>query len=971
MSLNKQLIDLLSQIHTIKVKDGNFFRAKPYEKAKDAIILHNKPINNINEIQNLPGISKNIFTKFQEFIKNGSLSIIEKAKNNPVYIFCDIYGVGPKKALQLVKEYNIKSIEELREQQNNVLNNIQKIGLKHYEDILKRIPRNEIEVYERIIKVFWKKLANQREEFKIVGSYRRGAHNSGDIDIILKASTATYTSLINSLIEEGIIIDTLSYGNKKCLCIAKIGNKPVRRLDFMVTPHKEWAFALMYFTGSKEFNTLMRQQARNIGYSMNEHCFTKLVDGVKTKPLQKTFSNEKDIFKFLKVKEKAPEHRTAINFKVIEQKKKKKNRTRKTKSNDYVKKAIAVYIQNPQILAAENENTLIEMVRLANKCYYNNNQPVMKDYQYDYLIDFIKENFPNNQVVNEGHSQVIIDKDRKMLLPYEMWSMDKVKKQKDVIRKVKQYKDEHILSVKLDGCSLGYSTEKGDDILLYTRGNGKVGQNVSHLAPYLNLPNYPGISVRGEIMIKKDVFEKKYSENFANPRNFVSGILNSKKYDPEIVKDLLFIAYELVEPIKKPKEQLEFLTKVGFNVVPYMPIDNLHKKKNPYLFLKEKLLEWKVNLNIEMDGIIVTRNHLYERLSANPKHAWAFKIITEEQIAQTVVEEMIWSPSKDGYLKPKIKVKPVNVCGTTITYVTVHNEVWRRNNGIDVGAVIEIIRSGDVIPKVHKVITPVEPKNPPKEFNVVLKGVDYVLINSDENMIVRMKAIHAFFEKIGAIGLGRGNVQRIMDTGNNTLIKMLAMKYEDFLKVEGFKEKMATKVYNGIQKALWNIDLPSLMIATNIFGRGLGIKKMKIILDNYPDILNSNEEPEAILAKITQLPGFKEKSAKMFVDYMSYFNEFVQKAQLSTIVSQKIQDLSKKEEIIQHALNNKKIVFTGCRDKELEKKLLTYGVIISSSVSKNTHIVIIRDEYDATTKSEKAKEIGIPVMTIDDFKNQI
>ena len=963
MSLNKQLIELLTKIHTIKVKDGNFFRAKPYEKAKDAIILYNKPINNINEIENLPSISKNIFGKFQEFIKNGSVSILEKAKNNPLYILQDVYGIGPKKALELVKNHNIKSIEMLRKNQD-LINDVQKIGLKYYEDILKRIPRKEIISYHATIGNAFNEIANTRETYQIVGSYRRGASTSGDIDIIIKASTKTYKDFIQYLIKQGIIIEILSFGNKKCLCIAKIGNCPARRLDFMVTPHKEWAFALMYFTGSKEFNTLMRQQARDMGYSMNEHCFTKLVDGVKTKPLQKTFVDEKSIFKFLNIQFLEPQDRNAVNFKIL---KKRKNRTRKVKKEDNIKKAVAIYIQNPQSLANENENTLNEMVRLANKCYYNNNKPIMKDYQYDYLIDFIKDNFPDNQVVNEGHTQVTINNDRKMLLPYEMWSMDKVKKQKDVNRKVKQYKDEHILSVKLDGCSLGYSTEKGD-ILLYTRGNGRVGQNVSHLAPYLNLPNYPGISVRGEIMIKKDVFEEKYSENFANPRNFVSGVLNAKNYNPEIVKDLMFIAYELVEPVKKPKEQLEFLTKVGFNVVPYMPIDNLHKKKNPYLFLKEKLLEWKVNLNIEMDGIIVTRNHSYERLSSNPKHAWAFKIITEDQIAQTVVEEMIWSPSKDGYLKPKIKVKPVNVSGTTITYVTVHNEVWRRNNGIDVGAVIEIIRSGDVIPKVHKVITPVEPKDPPSHFNVTLKGVDYVLTNSNENMIVRMKALHAFFEKIGAIGLGRGNVQRIMDTGNNTLIKILAMKYEDFLKVEGFKEKMATKVYNGIQSAVKNIDLPSFMAATNIFGRGLGVKKIKTILDTYPDILIYDKDQA--LNIITNLPGFSNKSAEKFVNHIDYFNEFVQKANLSTIIGQKIKDLSKKENIIQHPLNNKKIVFTGCRDKELEKKLSKYGVIISSSVSKNTYIVVVRDEYDATTKSEKAKEIGVSIMTIDNFKKQ-
>ena len=181
-------------------------------------------------------------------------------------------------------------------QNQELLNDVQKTGLKYYEDILQRIPRKEIINYHAIIANDFNEIANSRETFQIVGSYRRGAKTSGDIDIIIKASTKTYKDFIQSLINRGIIIEILSFGNKKCLCIGKLGSFPARRLDFMVTPHKEWAFALMYFTGNKEFNTLMRQQARDMGYSMNEHCFTKLVNGVKTKPLQKTFIDEKSIW---------------------------------------------------------------------------------------------------------------------------------------------------------------------------------------------------------------------------------------------------------------------------------------------------------------------------------------------------------------------------------------------------------------------------------------------------------------------------------------------------------------------------------------------------------------------------------------------------------------------------------------------------------------------------------------------------
>ena len=205
---------------------------------------------------------------------------------------------------------------------------------------------------------------------------------------------------------------------------------------------------------------------------------------------------------------------------------------------------------------------------------------------------------------------------------------------------------------------------------------------------------------------------------------------------------------------------------------------------------------------------------------------WAFKMILDEQIATSVVEEMIWSPSKDGYLKPKIRIKPVKLCGAKITYVTVHNEEWRRKNGIDVGAEIEIIRSGDVIPKVHRVLKQVEVKDPPKEFKVTMKGVDYVLENPNDNSIVKMKYIHAFFVQIGTTGLGRGNVKRIMEAGYDSVQDILNMEFDDFMKVEGFKEKTSMKLVESIRESIDTVELPELMIATNIFGRGLGVKKL-------------------------------------------------------------------------------------------------------------------------------------------------
>ena len=975
MTLNKNFIELLTQLQTIKSKDGNFFRAKAYEKAKDAIITYNKPITSIDDIREIPNIGKAVIEKFEEFLKNGSISIINKAQNNPLYILQDVYGIGPKKAGELVKKHNITSISQLRKHKDSLLNSVQQKGLKYYEDIIERIPRSEIVDYQSIIHANFQEIGNSKEKFEIVGSYRRGAETSGDIDIILESSTSTYKALIQKLIKDNIIIEVLSFGNKKCLCIAKLpgSNNLARRLDFMVTPSEEWAFAVCYFTGSKEFNTLMRERARQIGYTMNEHCFTQIINGVKTTKLDKKFTYEKDVFEFLNVEYVEPSKRNACNFKIVDASATTPVRKSKRKTRKKVPIRIHInrYIKNNEYIVELTEEQLGDIIRLANNNYYNNNTPIMTDEKYDYIIDFMKEVYPNNTVVNEGHTQVIIHESRKIKLPYEMWSMDKVKKEKDVNRKVKTSGKTRIISCKLDGCSLGYSTEKGG-VMLYTRGNGTIGQNVTHLSKYLNLPVYPGISVRGEILITKSKFQQKYSKKFANPRNFVSGILNSKTIDPEVVKDLTFVAYELVEPQRKPEDQLLFLEKIGFTVVKHIKVENFHKAPDPYKFLKDTLINWKSEYCYEIDGIIVTRNYLYERVSSNPTHAWAFKMVTHDQIAETLVEEIIWSPSKDGLLKPKIRVKPVKLCGVTITYVTVHNELWRRNQGIDVGAVIEIIRSGDVIPKVHKIIKAVTPNPPPSHFEVVLKGVDYALVNSENNMIVRMKALHAFFEKIGAIGLGRGNVQRIMDAGFNTMAQILAMKYEDFLAVNGFKEKMAMKVYNGIRTAIENIDLPTFMAATNIFGRGLGAKKMKIIFDNTPDILdkkydkinttNGNGFGNTIRYNlITGMAGLSNKSASMFVDYLDKFNDFIQKSNLTHICRQTSSIVDPESPFC-----GKKIVFTGCRNKELEKYLCLNGANLGTSISKNTDVLVYKNK--SGRKFEKARALGIKTHQFDEFK---
>jgi DNA polymerase/3'-5' exonuclease PolX len=145
--LNESFISLLETLNSIMLKRGEIFRARAYQKAQETILSYPGDIIHYNQLKGLPSIGKTILESFEEYSKTKTLDIIEKEKNNPATILSDIYGVGPKKAQQLV-ESGITTITQLRDNQQ-LLNDVQKVGLQYYEDVLKRIPRNEIENYKK------------------------------------------------------------------------------------------------------------------------------------------------------------------------------------------------------------------------------------------------------------------------------------------------------------------------------------------------------------------------------------------------------------------------------------------------------------------------------------------------------------------------------------------------------------------------------------------------------------------------------------------------------------------------------------------------------------------------------------------------------------------------------------------------------------------------------------------------------
>ena len=1266
-SYNDGLYDIFGKLYETMMATGEPFRARAYKKAQETILMNDGDItrDNYGDLMGKPGIGDTIMKKIKEYIDTGKLNILEREKDNPVLIFTKIYGVGPKKAQELVNKYKFNTIQDLREAiygidikgqitntvglsilRHDILNDKQIIGLRYYEDILERIPRDEIDKYNNQFNDIIKSIC-QEEQFimgdigdtgdiicniEIVGSYRRGAITSGDIDVIIsnnRDDMDIFKRFVDVCLERNIVIEVLSRGKTKSLVIAKLpglniseshgeghgegdseghseGHSKVdggyipRRVDFLFTTREEYPFAKLYFTGSALFNTVMRKHAVDMGYTMNEHGIYKLVSGVKKDKVDVIFHDEGDIFTFLGLKyvepterkngnnivllsddgrddgndighgdvkdigdigEKEVQDKGAVksikrlpkslkkkslrNFilkpntvkdiiddddfkKGVKDTQKPKKRTIKiprkkrnikiiahikkdidddlkdiideveietllktqdklqvkdgiidikqgvmklkkglkkglkskrekiskdngitethvspteipklgveigtsvgvetdpkhtstkdvkhTISRGYLKNQLKVFSQTGiDFLHTKTQKELARLLLLSNELYYND-EPILSDSQYDILKEYIESEYPSEKALLLIGAPIDKQKD-KVKLPYFMGSMDKIKPNTGALKSWKsKYKGPYVISTKLDGVSGLYIVKNGEK-KLYTRGNGVYGQDVSHLIPHLKLPSSllnvnvgkddvkNTFAIRGEFVMKKEVFKTKYEAKWSNPRNLVSGIVNSKTQDVETLDkygDIDFVCYEIIEPTLSSIQQFELMKRVsiedksGLIVSKYLVItlDILKKQDLTNEFLSSLLIDWRTNYEYEIDGIIISNDGIYSRKDGNPEHSIAFKMVLSEQIVEAKVIDVIWTASKDGYLKPRIRIEPVTIGGVIIEYATAFNGAFVRDKKIGIGTIIQLVRSGDVIPHIMDVIEPSkEPKMPTVEYKWNDTGVDILLIDKSKDPVVLLKTITGFFVKLGVIGLSIGNVKKLIDAGYDTVIKIIKMEIGDFLGIDGFKLKMSTKIYDSIHKQIDDADISTVMSATNIFGRGLGEKRIVSILKKYPDILVSKEGDLLKTEKISNIPGFAIKTASNFVSHIPEFMKFMRDSGLDKMKLNKVGVVcigigvgdgeSGSDGVdTSHELYDKKIVITGFRSKELENKIKGFGGIIGSSVNKTTHMVIVKDggigmdmdmENLTSSKAIKAKELGIRIISREEFDDK-
>ena len=620
-----------------------------------------------------------------------------------------------------------------------------------------------------------------------------------------------------------------------------------------------------------------------------------------------------------------------------------------------------------EIIKKLSIDELEEVITYAADKYYNSGESVINDQNYDLLIDFLKARAPKSQVLKNIGAKV--KSKNKVILDYWLGSMDKIKPSmiNQLTSWIKKYKSPYYLSDKLDGVSALLLYKKNGDIKLYTRGTATEGTDITPLVKYLNLPSFDDIkkkkinaehvdniiAFRGELIIPTKVFEKNWADKLKNPRNSVSGLVNSKTINPDLAKDTNLVLYEIVDPIFKIEDQFKIINELGFKTVKSKKVTEIN-----FNILSEYLKDRRNKGEYTIDGIIVTNNEKYDRnTDGNPEYAFAFKDILEDQKAESKIINVEWKVSKNGYLNPTVVIEPVCVGGVEIKRVTAHNAKFVVDNGIGKGAIIEIIRSGDVIPYIQKVIKQVKPDLPKGKWHWNDTEVDIITDDKTTDDIT-IRNIHHFFSTLDTKGLGEKNIEKMYEAGLDSIEKILKATEEDLLTVEGFKEKTASNLVQNISNSMKNVNLAKLMAASNKLGEGMGERRMKQVLEAYPNIMVDYKKwsKKEFIDKIKELDGWEDKTSTVLATSFDDFVKFYQK--LKSFIT-----LEKVKEIKTTKLTGKTMVLSGFRDAEIQKKLEDMGVKISSSVSKNTDYLVVKDKEETTSKIEKAKELGIKIIT--------
>lgn len=640
---------------------------------------------------------------------------------------------------------------------------------------------------------------------------------------------------------------------------------------------------------------------------------------------------------------------------------------------------------------------LVELLNRAGRAYYQEAREIMSNYEYDALYDELVELekelgtvMANSPTVNVGYE--VLSELPKERHDSPMLSLDKTKE----ISRLKEFvgNQETLISWKLDGLTIVLTYRDGKLFKAVTRGNGEVGEVITNNAKvFKNIPlqiPYTGeLILRGEAVIGYKDFEKinetieDVDAKYKNPRNLCSGSVRQLNNEITAKRNVCFYAFSLVKAENvdfnnSRNEQFAWLAQQGFDVVEHYLVtaDTLEER---VAYFAEKIVE----NDFPSDGLVLVYDDIaygqsLGRTAKFPRDSFAFK--WADEIRETHLLEIEWSPSRTGLINPVAIFEPVELEGTTVSRASVHNLSIMEELELGIGDTIEVYKANMIIPQIAKNLTRSGMVEIPKVCPVC-GGVTEVRQQNDAKSLYctnpecqakRVKSFALFVSRdaLNVDGLSEATLEKFIAHGfihKYSDIFHLDRHQEAIQTMEGFGEKSYTNLIQSIENAR-ETTLAKVIYALGI--SGIGLANAKMICKEFKNDLN--KMVEATEEEMSQIQGVGPVMAKAFV---SYFQNETHKEELMEL----LKELKIPEEQVQETelkLKDMNFVVTGsvnhfANRNELKEVIESLGGKVTGSVTGKTNYLINNDVNSTSSKNKKARELGVPILSEEDFLDLI
>ena len=621
-------------------------------------------------------------------------------------------------------------------------------------------------------------------------------------------------------------------------------------------------------------------------------------------------------------------------------------------------------IADQKVLVNDLSNSdLLEFCLLANQSYRSGN-PIITDENYDFIfIPELQKRLPNHPFLQKVESESEGSSVEKIKLPEKMLSTDKAYTWDEILKwleRIGKFAEEISFQLsniqikgtaKLDGFA-GYD----DGTKLYTRGDGNKGSDISRVFERRLgiLNNSERGQGPGEIVVKRSYFESHLSSHFEYPRNFQASLIKEKELD-QFAKDAIEAKAALFAPFK----QLPFWQ------------GNIDEFKNQFL---EIIIELETGVDFDIDGVVfeIVNPELKEFMGSNRKfHRWQIAYKENKEKAQVKVLSVTAQVGRTGKITPVAELEPTQLSGATIYRATGHHYGLVKEQGLGAGSVVELTRSGMVIPKINKVLKTAEVKIPVNcpSCNYLLTWDSDFLMCLNENACpdqVIGKMIYFFRILANNDGYGQATIQKLYDEGIRQVSDIYLLNIDELV-VMGFGEKTSQNLINELQRSRQeSIEDWRFLAAFGVHRLGLG--NCENLLKHY----SIDEVFELSVDNIAEIDGFAELTAEVIFDGLLSI-----RSQYEVLISggfnlEKTLLLSDKN-ASSNPFYRKKIVFTGTMNlprSDLEKQAKSLGISVAKSVSSKTDFLIIGENV-GQSKMNKAKNHDVEILSESEYLKKL